>query len=70
MTRPCEDIGIVPYYSGPTKGEYDFDREPTVVKESYPIVDGVIHVPDRPGLGIELDRKRLEDFTAGSVVFE
>ena len=70
LTRPCEDIGIVPYYSGPTKGEYDFDREPTVVKEPYPIVDGVIQVPDRPGLGIELDRTRLEEFTVSSVVFD
>ena len=69
LARPCEDIGLLPYYSGPTEGEYAFDREPTVIRNPYPIEEGVIHVPERPGLGIELDRDRLEDCTVARLEF-
>jgi len=70
LSRPCEDIGLTPYYSGPTKGQYAFEREPSVLKDSYPIVEGVIHVPDRPGLGIEVDRERLKAFTVDTIAWE
>lgn len=70
LTRPCEDIGILPYYSGPTRGEYDFDREPSVIRRPYPIRRGVIDVPSTPGLGIELDRKRLERCKIGEIRYE
>ena len=70
IPRPCEDIGLLPYYSGPTVGEYPFDREPSVLKKPYPIESGVIRVPDEPGLGVELDRDRLEDFTVARLMFE
>ena len=69
-SRPCEDIGHVPYFSGPTKGEYAFDGEPSVIRKSYPIVNGVIHVPDEPGLGVELDRERLKAVTVDTLCFE
>ena len=70
LSRPCEDIGLTPYYSGPTKGEYAFDREPSVVSNPYPIVNGVIHMSDDPGLGIELDRKRLTASTVETFAFD
>ncbi len=69
LPRPCEDIGLIPYYSGPTKGEYPFDGEPSVLKATYPIEDGVICVPEEPGLGIELDRDRLEGFSVARLEF-
>lgn len=69
LTRPCEDIGILPYYSGPTKGEYAFDREPSIIRRPYPIRDGVIHVPDAPGLGVDLDPKRLDRCKVGEIAY-
>lgn|GEM_PF-1000237 len=69
LTRPCEDIGLIPYYSGPTKGEYDFDYEPSVIKNPYPIKDGIIYVPDLPGLGVELDHYKLEKMTVEKIEF-
>lgn len=68
LTRPCEDIGLQPYYSGPTKGEYDFNRDPDLLRRPYPIVDGTIHIPDLPGLGIEIDPRKLSRSTIG--IFE
>ena len=67
LTRPCEDIGILPYYEGPTKGEYKFDRKPSAIKHPYPIIDGVIHIPDEPGLGIELDRRKLDALAVDTI---
>lgn len=67
LTRPCEDIGLVPYYDGPTKGEYKFDVEPSAIKAPYPIIEGVIHIPDEPGLGIELDRAKLTALTVDTI---
>lgn len=63
LPRPCEDIGLVPYYSGPTKDMYDFDCEPNVLKQLYTIVNGTIQIPDNPGLGVEIDRDKLENLT-------
>lgn len=70
LSRPCEDIGLQPYYSGPTKGEYAFEHDPNMIRESFPIIDGFICIPDRPGLGVDIDRKRLESATVKTVVFE
>jgi L-alanine-DL-glutamate epimerase-like enolase superfamily enzyme len=69
LTRPCEDIGILPYAVGPTKGEYTFDDNPTVLRQSYPIEEGMIHIPDVPGLGLELDREQLRHFTVDQFEF-
>ncbi|MDD5676722.1 MAG: enolase C-terminal domain-like protein [Kiritimatiellae bacterium] len=69
LPRPCEDIGFMPYYNCPAKGNYTFDREPSLVKKPYPIVNGVIHIPDDPGLGIELDRERLKLCTVDTVSY-
>lgn len=63
LTRPCEDIGLVPYYSGPTKGEYYWSDEPSVIKEAYRQQDGMIWIPDKPGLGIEVDCEKLSRMT-------
>ncbi len=65
LTRPIEDIGLQPYYSGPTRGEYDFNRDPDLLKQPYPIKNGIIQIPDLPGLGVELDRKKLARATIG-----
>ena len=69
LSRPCEDIGIVPYYSGPTRGEYGFDVEPTVAEKPYAIVDGVINIPDDPGLGVAVNQRKLESLTVATVEF-
>ncbi|MDK1031242.1 MAG: enolase C-terminal domain-like protein [Planctomycetia bacterium] len=69
-TRPCEDIGLLPYYSGPTRGEYDFDKDPNILREPVPVVNGTIQIPDGPGLGVEVDRKKLETAAKEMVVFE
>lgn len=63
LNRPCEDIGIGPYYEGPTKGEYDFERDPSILKDPYPQRNGTIEIPDLPGLGVEIDRERLAQVT-------
>jgi L-alanine-DL-glutamate epimerase-like enolase superfamily enzyme len=65
LSRPCEDIGLQPYYSGPTRGEYDFDRDPDLLRRPYPIVRGMIQIPDRPGLGVEPDPRKLARATLG-----
>jgi L-alanine-DL-glutamate epimerase-like enolase superfamily enzyme len=70
VTRPCEDIGVLPYYSGPVKGEYHMAGEPSVVKAPYPIVNGEICIPDDPGLGIELDRARLQKWCVKTLSFK
>jgi L-alanine-DL-glutamate epimerase-like enolase superfamily enzyme len=69
LTRPCEDIGILPYAEGPTRGEYAMDERPVAIRRSYPIERGVIEVPDAPGLGVELDPERLERFEIGRLEF-
>ena len=69
LSRPCEDIGLPPYYSGPTKGQYSFDHEPSVIRKPFPIRNGVINIPDTPGLGVELDRKKLECLTVDKIEF-
>lgn len=58
-TRPCEDIGLTPYYSGPTRGEYAFDGDPTVVCGGPVIRNGTIHIPNDPGLGLTFDPAAL-----------
>jgi len=69
LSRPCEDISLMPYFNGPTRGEYDFDHEPTVIQQGYPVECGVIHVPDLPGLGVELDPDRLQRFRIGQIEY-
>ena len=69
LTRPCEDIGMMPYYSGPTAGEYAFDREPCVISTPYPIRSGMIGVSCSPGLGVELDPKRLAACKVGQIEY-
>jgi L-alanine-DL-glutamate epimerase-like enolase superfamily enzyme len=36
-----------------------------LVRDELPVVDGVIPLPDRPGLGIEIDEEALGSFTVG-----
>jgi L-alanine-DL-glutamate epimerase-like enolase superfamily enzyme len=67
LTRPCEDVGLLEYYEGPTKGEYPFDHAPSAIKKPYPIVDGTIQFSDEPGLGIELDRRQLDAIVVDNI---
>lgn len=60
LTRPCEEIGLGPYFNGPTAGEYEISDDPTIVAKPFPIENGQITIRETPGLGIEVDRKRLE----------
>ena len=69
LTRPCEDIGLMPYYNGPTAGEYAFDREPCVISTPYPIRSGMIGVSSSPGLGVELDPERLAACKVGQIEY-
>lgn len=59
LTRPCEDIGLSPYYDGPTRGEYNFDRAPSVLVRDNQIMDGLIHMSNAPGLGVEIDSAKV-----------
>ena len=36
--------------------------------EKLPLKDGFLHLPDKPGLGIELDEAQIERFTIDSLV--
>ena len=69
LTRPCEDIGMEPYAEGPARGEYAFDGPPDVIRRPYPIVDGLIAVPDAPGLGVELDPDALKRLLVDRIAF-
>lgn len=62
LSRPCEDIGKIHYYVGPTRGEYYYSGEPTVLERGYPFEKGLITIPDAPGLGIKISRERLANF--------
>ena len=69
LTRPCEDIGMEPYAIGPARGEYAFDGPPGVIRRAYPIEEGVIAVPDAPGLGVELDPAALRRLLVDQIEF-
>jgi len=46
---------------GPLYYTYD------VVKEGYKYVDGFLEVPDKPGLGLELDEEKLKKAVSGEL---
>ena len=62
LSRPCEDIGLLPYFEGPTAGQYHFNHRPTVLQSQSVICDGNIKIENKPGLGIIIDRNVLERF--------
>lgn len=68
LTRPCEDVGLHNYYNGPAGG-ISFDVLPTVLADPLPLVDGRLTLPDGPGLGVEVDRQRLEALTVATRSF-
>ncbi len=53
LTMPCGELG----------GKYDHGFEDDIVKEPLPLKDGVVHLTDRPGLGVEIDEKSLAKLT-------
>ncbi len=58
--RPCEDISFCTYLNGPASEEYDVPKDATVVTP-FPIIGGKITIVEQPGLGIEINRKKVED---------
>lgn len=63
-TRPCEDIGYRQYIAGPVAGEYKIAFDPTLTRESFPIVNGDIMLFDAPGLGVAVDQARAQKLAA------
>ncbi len=52
-----------PVYSAPGRaGMYPFDLADSILVEPLPIERGYLHVPDRPGLGIEIDESTIERY--------
>ena len=67
LSRPCEDIGLSPYFTGPMAGEYKVEFDPNILKDPFPIEEGQIIIRDLPGLGVEVDRKKLENISYDSI---
>ena len=68
-TRPCEDLGPDAPLNVGLGEEYHRPDSVEVLVERYPQENGHITIPDRPGLGVEVDRHKLmrhvvESFTA------
>jgi len=61
LTRPCEEIGLAPYFYGPVGDEFDVHDDPTIVTAPFPVENGRVTIRETPGLGVEVDRGRLED---------
>jgi L-alanine-DL-glutamate epimerase-like enolase superfamily enzyme len=64
-TMPVEDLGPLRYEShfGAPSEHYPVDERKMVVKSLFPVENGEVLLPDAPGLGIEVDRKRLAAIT-------
>jgi len=65
---PCEEIGLVPYYDY-LKEYYSFSDRPNVLKEDYLLNNGKIVISSKPGLGIEVDEKKVKRFAVWSKEF-
>jgi L-alanine-DL-glutamate epimerase-like enolase superfamily enzyme len=63
VTRPCEDIGLMPYFAGPVAKRYRFTARPSVVVEPHPVRNGCIELGSGAGLGVEIDPSALRQFT-------
>ena len=63
LTRPCEEIGLAPYFYGPTADQAEVIDDPTIISEPFPIENGQITIRETPGLGVEVDRAKLENVT-------
>ena len=65
LTMPVEDLGPLRFEShfGASLPGYEADARRMILKEQFPVKDGCILIPDRPGLGIDVDRKKLERIT-------
>jgi len=69
LTMPVEDLGPLryEYHYGDSSEYYPEDSARLLVRELYPAENGEIIIPDRPGLGIEVDQNKLERITADRV---
>lgn len=69
LTRPCEDISLMPYYEGPVRKHFSFDVPPTVLQEPIRITDGCFELSDAPGLGISVCSETLDRLTLTREIF-
>ena len=67
-TRPCEDLGPDAPLAVGLGEEYHRTSSVEVLVERYKQENGVITIPDKPGLGIEVDRAKLMSYVTESFV--
>ena len=36
----------------------------TILKDPFELIDGMLTIPQAPGLGVEIDRRKVEKYTA------
>jgi L-alanine-DL-glutamate epimerase-like enolase superfamily enzyme len=70
LSRPCEDIGFYSYYDSGIADSFHFSARPSVLKAEQPIINGEIRLNDKPGIGVEIDKDKLESFTVDRKVFK
>ncbi|MBL4574903.1 MAG: mandelate racemase/muconate lactonizing enzyme family protein [Opitutaceae bacterium] len=63
LTRPCEDIGLHAYFDNSVKSLQQFGSRPTILRHPVPIVEGILTLPEGPGLGVEISREALQHVT-------
>ena len=59
LKYPCEEISLTPYYKH-FPDYYEFSHNPSLLVEDVAIDNGTISLPDKPGLGVEVDMNKLE----------
>lgn len=70
LTRPCEDIGMHNYHVRfPAIQSVSFDRIPTVLTNPIYLEKGMLQLPDKPGLGVTIDRTLLKNVTVEEKTF-
>ena len=70
LSRPCEDIGLHNYHMRfPAIRSLSFDRNPTVLADPIEIENGMMRLPEGPGLGVTVDRKMLDAVTVEHRVY-
>ena len=69
LTMPVEDLGPLryEYHFGSSPDHYQADANSLIVRELFPVESGEVIIPDRPGLGIEIDQEKLERITIDKI---
>jgi L-alanine-DL-glutamate epimerase-like enolase superfamily enzyme len=61
LTRPCEDIGLHHYFDYAVKHSPNSVRT-TILADPVPFENGFLTLPDKPGLGVTVDRDLIKRF--------